>query len=68
MHVPAKFLTKTRPVNSEYKWNGSTYIAMMHAESGPATTQDTQNVPKSTFVFGSVKLEVSLCRNNCFFL
>ena len=45
----------TRPVSSENKSNASIDI-----ESGLETTKESQNLRKSTFVFGSVTLVVSL--------
>ena len=48
-------LMLTCPVSSEYKSNGSIDI-----ESGLETTKESQNLRKSTFVFGSVTLVVSL--------
>ena len=48
-------LMLTRPVSSEYKSNGSIDI-----ESGLETTKESQNLRKSTLLFGSVTLVVSL--------
>ena len=63
-------LTKTRPVIKVQNINrmGQSTLQIWYiAESGLATTEDTQNLCKSTFVFSCVALVVSRSRNNCFF-
>ena len=63
-------LTKMRrviKVQNINRMGQSTLQIWYIAESGLATTENTQNLCKSTFVFSCITLVVSRSRDNCYF-